>query len=270
MIPSIYKLSGANKSLPEFKYSRTDTRFFSNRSTLIERWKCPLLFVFDLLAWSIAVFATYHIFPWYGDFELIYLIGPLFGVLTLSVIGSYNDRTDFFSFEYLSEHFLGLLFAALFSMFFVYLVFTYNLSVKPSRLYLPLLFGIYFILSIRCRRFLGRYLLKQNVNSAFLVIGDEEKSTEFERLYAESGLSRKLEIKKLEAVELIEGRKIPSSIEFEIMLMLVGKETNYAAVLLACETEQLSPQLLQCLIQTHCSGIPVLTMDAFLELHWHV
>ena len=265
----IYKLTETDKAVRDFKQIEADARCFPNRSSMVERWKSPLLFIIDLLSWSIAIFATVHAFPWKGSYITLIWIGPLFGVIALYLIGSYNERADFLSFEYLSEHFIGLLFSMIFSMCFVYLVSTYKMTVKPSRLYLPFLFSIYSIISIFCRRLLGKHILRQHVNSAFLVLGDESKSEEFERLYSESGLNRKLEFKKLDPNKLVQGSEVPSSVESEVIAMLLSKETNYAAVLLACQTENLSPQLLQCLVQTHCSGIPVLTMSAFLELHWH-
>jgi len=246
-----------------------ESGFVSNRHLMVEKWSTPILVLVDLIGWCLSFLGSYLLFH-QNVLHLSFLwIGPVFGTVALYLIGSYDRRSDFLSLEYFSEHLIGLALAALFSMFFAYVFSTYYFVVKPSRLFLPMLFALFYFYSIGLRRLLGLHILRQHVNGAFLVLGSAEGTSEFHRLYKETGLGRRLDFAIYETENTDGTPATHDQPESAIVSKLTNREAWYSAIILACDSARLSPQILQLLIQLHCSGMPVLTLEAFRELHLH-
>lgn len=188
----------------------------------------------------------------------------------LYIIGGYDRRTDLLTLRYASEHLISLIIAAAVSMLFVYVFSAFNQIVKPSRAFVPLLFVIFLVSSLYLRRRVGAYIRRRQSARSLLVLGAGPEARRFNRDYNKFGGNWNLEFvdpsNTLNGCHL-DGENSPI-IEGDAEGKLRDTEQNYAAVVLACVTRNLSQGLLQQLVDMHCSTVPVSTLEAFREQQW--
>ncbi len=202
------------------------------------------------------------------DLSLLFAV-PVVLLITLHLIGGYDRRTDFLSLGYFSEHLVGLVLAAVGATLSTYLFSSYHDAVKPSRLFVPMVVGLFAFPSLYLRRVLGLRLYEQSVSRSILVLGAGEKARSFYRDYAASHLGWKLEFLTLSqdsTQEWIDGLgSAPVVRNGRERLEQTGSDVT--AVLLACGAKELSSRVLHRLVQMHCSDMPVYTVESFYEKH---
>ncbi len=245
-------------------------RIVPKTRSLSERFGSGLLIFSDLLIWILAMRLTIWVIHYSQlDFSFI-ILSPLVVLVALYLVGGYDRRTDFLSLSYFSEHLIAMIAAALCATFFTYLFSSYHEAVKPSRLFLPMIFAVFGIPSIYVRRLLGASWRDHRAANSILVLGAGDEARRFYHDYCESKLNWKLEfVNPAPEPEnlFIDGPESPV-IADNAEALLAQAEARFTAVLLACEPSQISPSMLHRLIQIHCSDIPVYTVEAFHEQHW--
>jgi exopolysaccharide biosynthesis polyprenyl glycosylphosphotransferase len=147
---------------------------------------------------------------------------------------------------------------------------TFNLNVKPSRAFIPVIFGLFAIYSSCIRRVYGICFRRRCAGRALLILGNKEEAGSFYRSYTESGFGWSLEFVDPvggAARTRVDGEGSPV-IDTDVMAKLADGMDRYAAVVLACDPPRLQSSVLLRLIKMHASNVPVITKEAFHELRW--
>lgn len=251
--------------------------FFPATQATIERFRISLewhgtalLIAGDIIAWCLAFIGTVALFPGSAGHDFFLWITPILGTSAFALIGGYDKRNDFLRAGFVSEAIIAILSASAVSMFVAYVFSAYNLNVKPSRAFIPVLFGFFSFGAIYVRRVYGFYFRRQWGTRALLVIGGGAEARGFYRSFTESGLNWSLDFidpAGATAGKRIDGKGSPL-VESNAMARLDSAPNRYAVVLLACDPSQLPSSILLQLIRLHVSKVPVVTLEAFHELRW--
>lgn len=230
----------------------------------------PLLLLGDLVCFFIAFCGAMALLPDNTQRTWFLLSAPVCGIVILHLTGGHDRRTDFLSLGYVSEFLIAIGVATMASMFFAYIFWTFDMTVKPSRAFIPLLFAFFAIPSLYFRRWVGMRLNAHYSNRTLLVIGVGADVRSFYRKYVRSGLHWTIEFVEPSGVATeatIDGPGSPQ-VSGDLEAKLARSHDWYSAILLACQTMHLPLAPLQQLIRMHCSNVPVLSLDAFSERQW--
>lgn len=236
----------------------------------MERIATSFLVVVDLACWLLSSLLVILFVPNNNQDISFFATGPILAMIALYLVNGYNRKTEFMSLEYFSEHFIALILSAICAMLVIYLYSAFNYCVKPSRAMIPFQLGLFSLLSIAARRFVGARIESRHALGTLLVIGKGKKTERFCRNCIESGIKQQIELidPSFESAPQNRFRFLktkPQAGDKESVPVQLG---GCIEVVLACDTAELHPTILRQLIQLHCSGVAVRTVEAFQEHHW--
>lgn len=273
MIGSLYKTFDGEKAPSENILEREADRLRKilapRQFSLTERIASLVLIFADLVGAALVTALVVFIVK-SGSVNFSYLgTGPLLAIIGMYLISGYSRRTEFLSLEYFSEHIIAFVLAMLSAMLVTYVYSTFNISVKPSRAAIPLQLGLFFIVSIATRRYVGGQLREKSAMGSLLIVGKGKKAERFFMNCLELGVKRQIEL--IDAPDQsvnVQRLETPFESDGDVPFPDRHSSAGCVAVALACHVSQLHPAVLRQLVRLHCMGIQVQTIEAFEEQYW--
>ena len=234
-----------------------------------------VLLVVDCVMWLGMYLGITNLTGEFNRYEWADLILPLLvSVVTLSLIGAYDPRSEMKSLGYSSEHLIACLISFLASAFAVYVVASFGGNIASSRAIFGFSFLGFSIFSLLQRRLLYSTAMGSRSRRRLLVISDPESAERFYKNYTANKLKHELHF--FATCESALGTHVagPGSPVFESLAADVLKtlENNihleHEGILLACSTESIPNEILTSLVAVHFQELPVYTMHSFYEAYW--
>ena len=193
-------------------------------------------------------------------------------VITLFVIGGYDRRSDMTSLGYTSEHFIAVVTALVLASLLIYSVSTYSLNMHPSRSVMLASFVLFAPVSLGYRRLIHRGIADNRSRRTFLVLGAGEIARRFYAAYKGSDSPERLRFFNASGGGTTEGQPLEGEgspvVEGDALAWLDQPGAEISGVILAEETRNIRPEIMDRLVRTHFQRMPVYTLETFYETQW--
>jgi exopolysaccharide biosynthesis polyprenyl glycosylphosphotransferase len=187
-------------------------------------------------------------------------------VMSLHLVGGYSYRQKMNSAVFLSEHVVVSLVAGVLLGFFVYGFFWYG-SAPARSVFYGTVIG-FPIISILYRIKIERIKQRRQSKRAICILGNIRQSLDLAKTILASPLNHEVHIVALESeftnLEILEeaGLKYSFLRNFDPEKMVIGGKA-LEHIILAMHPDEMSPELVKCLIRSHSTSRRVVTMNAF-------
>jgi len=209
---------------------------------------------------------------YYGFNELAVPVAAF--MVSLSLVGGYNSRSDMVSLRYAVEHFIACLAGLVLGAVALYLVSNYGEVRFSSRgIYLAASM-VFCVASLLYRRTLFFALNRMLPKRSLLIVADADRGMRFFRALRQHGHSQQLEFLATDPglvgrnVDGLDSPIFSGAMHDLPQLLHAHRECLHESVVVAADSSKLDPAFLGFLATIHFQDLPVYSIQGFYEAEW--